>query len=134
MSRPAFDTLKYTQSLEESGVDRKQAEAFAKAQKESLKELMEETLATKEDLQEVKSELKEDLLAVKAELKEDLLAVKAELKSDLKNLVTKEELTYKLKDLENRLTIRLGVWMVGSLTVTTGILGFLMDWIVKGVH
>jgi predicted phage-related endonuclease len=123
MSRPAFDTLKYTQSLEESGVDRKQAEAFAKAQKESLKELMEETLATKEDLQEVKSELKEDLLAVKAELK-----------SDLKNLVTKEELTYKLKDLENRLTIRLGVWMVGSLTVTTGILGFLMDWIVKGVH
>ena len=68
MSRPAFDTLKYTQSLEESGVDRKQAEAFAKAQKDSLKELMEETLATKEDLQAVKTELKDEMKDVQISL------------------------------------------------------------------
>lgn len=68
MSRPAFDTLKYTQSLEESGVDRKQAEAFAKAQKESLKELMEETLATKDDLRIVKEELRSEIRIFKDDL------------------------------------------------------------------
>jgi hypothetical protein len=64
--------LQYTKYLEDSGVDRKQAEAFAKAQMQSLSELMKEKLATKEDLRDVKVELKDDLtkLATKEELKE----------------------------------------------------------------
>ena len=94
MSRPAFDTLKYTQSLEESGVDRKQAEAFAKAQRESLAELIEEKLATKEDLYLAKAELKEDLHLAKAELKEDLHLFKAELKEDLQKFATKSEMRW----------------------------------------
>lgn len=79
---PAFDTLKYTKYLEDSGVDRKQAEAFAKAQMESLSELMKEKLATKEDLLHLKSEIKEDLLkfATKDELKGEIKELRSEMR------------------------------------------------------
>lgn len=71
MSMPAFDTLKYTKHLEDSGVERKQAEAFAKAQMESLSELMKEKLATKEDLTRLatKSELKEEIKELRSEMR-----------------------------------------------------------------
>lgn len=68
MSLPAFDTLKYTKSLEESGINRKEAEAHAKAQMESLSALMEEKLVTKEDLVSVKTELKLDMKDMKISL------------------------------------------------------------------
>lgn len=71
MSMPAFDTLKYTKHLEDSGVERKQAEAFAKAQMESLSELMKEKLATKEDLIKLatKEDLKEEIKALRSEMR-----------------------------------------------------------------
>jgi hypothetical protein len=76
---PAFDTFEYISDLEKSGVGREQAEAFSKAHIKIFGDLMEEKLATKEDLRTVKAELKEDLRTVKAELLEKL-ATKSEMR------------------------------------------------------
>jgi len=80
MNLPAFDTLEYTKSLEASGIDRKEAEAHAKAQMASLSALMEEKLATKEDLSAVKTGLKQDIADLKTELKQDIAELKIELR------------------------------------------------------
>ena len=62
MTTTTFDTLEYMKCLEAAGVNRQQAEAFAKAQKKSLSDLMEEKLVTKEELSVQISQLKVDLI------------------------------------------------------------------------
>lgn len=54
MSTITFDTLKFTQRLEQAGISHEQAVAMAEAQKESLSEIMESHVATKNDVQDVK--------------------------------------------------------------------------------
>lgn len=50
-----FDTLHYVKALKKVGFSEEQAETFARVQKESLSECLDTTLATKADLQDVKS-------------------------------------------------------------------------------
>lgn len=69
-----FDTLKYSQRLERAGIPHDEAVAFAEAQVESLKELIESRL-TKTDLELALMPIKEDLSAVRA----DTLVIKMEL-------------------------------------------------------
>jgi hypothetical protein len=52
-----FNTLKYTKLLEEVGVPRNQAEA----QVQIIAEILEDDVATKSDLREVRNELKNDI-------------------------------------------------------------------------
>ncbi len=52
-----FDTLQYVKTLEASGVPEKQAEAMAKAQQEVLSECLNTTLATKQDIGDLKNDL-----------------------------------------------------------------------------
>ncbi len=52
-----FDTLKFAQSLIDAGFSEQQAKALTKNQKEILDESITNTLATKSDIQEIKSEL-----------------------------------------------------------------------------
>jgi hypothetical protein len=47
MSITTFDTYHFVERLERAGMPREQAAAFAEAQKESLAEALESTLATK---------------------------------------------------------------------------------------
>ncbi|MGZ5055432.1 MAG: DUF1640 domain-containing protein [Methylobacter sp.] len=54
MTTITFDTLKFTQRLEQAGIPHDQAVAMVEAQKESLSEIMEAHLATKLDVQDVK--------------------------------------------------------------------------------
>ncbi len=54
MTTITFDTLKFTQRLEQAGIPHAQAVAMVEAQKESLSEIMEAHLATKLDVQDVK--------------------------------------------------------------------------------
>ena len=61
MSLTTFDTLKFAQHLEEAGLERKQAIAFAEAQKEAFAEAIETQLATKGHTQQ----LEKDLLLLK---------------------------------------------------------------------
>lgn len=59
MAKVTFDTLKFTQRLEQAGISHDQAVAMAEAQKESLAEIMESQVATKNDVQDLKLKLVE---------------------------------------------------------------------------
>lgn len=50
MSTITFDTLKFAERLEKAGLTREQAAAIAEAQKDSLAEALDSTLATKADI------------------------------------------------------------------------------------
>jgi hypothetical protein len=57
MTTITFDTLKFAQKLEQSGVPRNQAEAFAEAQKDFLDEITRAELATKNDIKDIRSDI-----------------------------------------------------------------------------
>lgn len=61
-----FDTLEYVETLKSAGFSEVQAKAFVKVQQESLSECLDTTLATKADIQNIKTEIQE----VKFELKD----------------------------------------------------------------
>lgn len=71
-----FDTLQYVKTLEASGVVPKQAEAMAKAQQEVLSECLNTTLATKQDITELKNHLENQMAPMKA----DIATLKSEVK------------------------------------------------------
>ena len=68
MSIITFDTLKYAERLEKAGATRELASAMAEAQKESLAEALDTTLATKADLLATKNELKLELSSLRGEM------------------------------------------------------------------
>lgn len=112
----AFDTLTYARRLREVGVPQEQAEAHA----EALAAAVTETLATKQDLHELAT--KQDLLATKQDLhdlaaatKQDLTALRQELR-ELAS-ATKQD----MRELELRLTIRLGGMMGVSVAVVAAL-------------
>ncbi len=97
MGSPMFDTLSYSKRLREAGVPEAQAEAHATL----LIEAVQENLATKQDVAELKRDIAEvhgRIDGLKTELKRDIADVRTELKRDLVVL-------------ENRMTIKLG-WML----------------------
>jgi hypothetical protein len=57
MTTITFDTLKFAQRLEQAGVPRDQAVAMAEVQRESLAEIMDDQLASKSDIQDVRLKL-----------------------------------------------------------------------------
>jgi len=57
MTTIAFDTLKFAQRLEQAGVPRNQAEAFAEAQKDFLDEITQADLATKNDIKDIRNDI-----------------------------------------------------------------------------
>jgi hypothetical protein len=57
MSTVTFDTLKYVERLEKAGASRELASALAEVQKASLSEIMDATLATKDDVRTVRDDL-----------------------------------------------------------------------------
>jgi hypothetical protein len=100
MSALAFDTLKFAKRLKEAGFTEQQAEALAHAGAE----LIEQNLATKGDIADLKRDIKE--LDVKIE----------QIRSDVAR---------DLKDLEYRMTIKLGTMMVvavGAMAALTRVL------------
>jgi len=66
-----FDTLRYAKKLREAGVSEKAAEVQA----EALKEVIEDNLATKSDIWEVKR----DIEIVRSDLKKDIEILKRDL-------------------------------------------------------
>jgi len=79
MSLLSFDPFQYAERLTKTGLDSETAKEIASAQMEVIRQLMEEKLATKDDLRELKSELKQDLLMLKVELLEKC-ATKSEMR------------------------------------------------------
>lgn len=99
----AFDTLKFAKRLKEAGFSEQQAEALAEAEAE----LFAAHLATKQDIAELKREI--------AEIRREIEQVRAELKRDLEAL--QSQFGRDLKDLEYRMTIKLGSLMVLAVGV-----------------
>ena len=63
MTAITFDTLAYSNKLQDAGMSREQADAMAKAQAEAMKELVAaQELVTKHDLYVALSETKHELL------------------------------------------------------------------------
>ena len=78
-----FDTLRYAKKMMKVGFTQQQAEAQA----EAIAEIVDEKLATKQDLEQVKIELKRDI----------------------------KELDLKIETIKNELLIKLGGMIVGGL-------------------
>ena len=88
---PAFDTLKATKLLKESGFGETQAEAVVA----TVRDAVAENVATKADLAETSNELKIEIAKVRGELKDEIANVRteiadvrAELKEDIHKLRT----------------------------------------------
>ncbi len=98
MAPLAFDTLKAAKSLRAAGFDDAQAEAVIT----TVGDAVGGNVATKADLQELRSETKADLQELQAATKADLQELQAATKADLQELqaTTKAD----LQDLEVRVT------------------------------
>ncbi len=120
------NTLAITKHLRAHGYTEDQAEAQAYL----WVKIVDTTLATKRDIQNVNAELKKDIenirleiQNVRAELKKDIENLRAELKKDIENV--KIELQRDLKDLEYRMTIKLGAMLVIAITAMSAIVKLL---------
>ncbi|CAK0743733.1 conserved hypothetical protein [Gammaproteobacteria bacterium] len=94
MAAITFDTFKFVERLEKAGVPREQAAAFVEAQQQSLSEALDNSLATKADVREVKTEVRE---------------LKAELKADMEKM-------------ELRMTIKLGALIAAAVGILIAVL------------
>ncbi len=135
-----FDTLAYVKQLEAVGVPREQAEVQA----EALRAIIDEKLATKLDVAELKRDIKEldaktesvraelkrdikeldaKIESVKAELKRDIESTKAQLQADMSQL--RIDTTRDLRELEMRMLIKLGGMMAASIAVVAALVKLL---------
>ncbi len=58
MGHVTFDTLKFVERLETAGIPARQAKAILEAQRQVIEESLDNTLATKLDILELKTEMK----------------------------------------------------------------------------
>ena len=61
MSSITFDTLAYAKRLKEAGFTEAQAEAHTQAQKQVLSEVLDTTLATKDDISQFEKQVTSDI-------------------------------------------------------------------------
>ena len=127
MSAIAFDTLKFAKRLKEAGFTEQQAEALADAEAKFI----EQNLATKRDIADIKrdiADVKRDIKELEVTLRNEIKQLDVTLRNELKQLdVTlrgeikqldvkieqiRSDLARDLKDLEYRMTIKLGTMMV----------------------
>ena len=110
----AFDTHAFVKRLTRAGMPEDQAEILSKGQADLY-----ERLVTKEyfeftlnhELEKLRSELKNDIEKLRAELKHDNETVRAELEA------TKTELKRDIKEMEHKLTIKLGAMLTIGITI-----------------
>ena len=100
MALAAFDTHKYVKRLTAAGMPEPQAEVVADEQRA----LIEEQLATRQDIKESEAATRQDIKESEAATRRDIKELEAATRRDL-------------KELEQRMTIRLGIMMVASVTI-----------------
>ena len=110
-----FDTLKAAQELRKTGFEDRQAEAVV----ETISKAVSETVATKADLQMVRSDI--DLLRSEMATKADLQLVRSDF--DL--------LRSEMAALENRIIIKLGGLMVTMIFLLLAIGPFYIRWVMS---
>ena len=78
----AFDTLAFAKKLRGAGYTELQAEALAEAQVEVFRQMLESTLATKEDIKDLKSEIghvRDEIAQFKTELHGEIAQLRGEI-------------------------------------------------------
>ncbi len=125
-----FDTHAFVKELTKAGMPEEQAEVLARSQAT----LIDEKLATKQDLKELELRLKRDIQELKRDMKEletrlvrDMQEMEARLKRDMKELEMR--LTRDMQEMELRLkhdlTVRLGSMMVVAIGVVAALVKLL---------
>ena len=120
-----FDTHAFVKRLTKVGMPEDQAEILAKGQSDLYerlvtKEYFEFTLS--HELEKLRTELKHDIAQVKAELKHELDQHKAANRQALK--VVELTLTLNLKEMEQKLIIKLGALLGVSVTILAALIKF----------
>lgn len=97
----AFDTLAFAKKLRGAGYTDAQAEALAEAQVEVFQRMLESTLATKDDINEVRAEINEVRAEIKAP-KTEIGQVKTQLQSEIGQVKTQlhGEIAQAVKDMK----------------------------------
>ncbi|WP_424859133.1 coiled-coil domain-containing protein [Tepidimonas sp. HKU77] len=97
----AFDTLAFAKKLRGAGYTDAQAEALAEAQVEVFQRMLESTLATKDDINEVRAEINEVRAEIKG-LKTEIGQVKTQLQSEIGQVKTQlhGEIAQAVKDMK----------------------------------
>lgn len=141
-SERIFDTLQYANRLKAVGVPEKQAEAHA----EMTAQIIDDKLATKNDLERtrlglqtdmerVRSELKKDMEQIRSELKRDMEQIRSELKRDMEQIRSELKLEIKLSEertnkniaqMGYKIIVGLGGSLGGMIAVGITVLGFLI--------
>ncbi len=111
----AFDTLKFTQRLEQVGVGREQAVAHA----ELARDMILADVATKADLTALETALKSEITAVRTDTRTDASNLRAELQ------IFKREFEGSLRELELRMTVKLGAIIAAAVAVVAALQKFL---------
>ena len=128
-----FNTLKYAKILEEVGFTRDQSEMSVKI----LVEIMEDKLASKQDLQELQVALRQDVQNLGVSSKQDLQDLRVEIQKDFQEfrITTKHDIQelrveiqqmksdvqHSIVQLESKLTIRMGTMLAASIAILTAI-------------
>ena len=112
MAAIMFDTHAFVKELTEAGMPEAQAEVLARSQAE----LLDEKLATKEDLKKPELATKRDLKELELATRRDLKELEEKIKRDLNELELR--LMYKL-------TLRLGSMMVVAIGVVAALVKLL---------
>ena len=145
-AQPNFDTHAFVKSLTGAGMPEDQAEILANGQADLYERLVTKEhfeFTLKHELEKLRAELKHDidkvqanLEQVKAELKHDIEKVRAELKLDIEKLRADLEQKFNqqeavirqqeaaIREMEQRLTIRLGTFLGISVSVLALIIKF----------
>jgi len=111
----AFDTLEFAKKLKAANFTSDQAEALAA----SIAGLVEERLATKQDLKELEARLEARIKELETGLRQEMKELETGLRRDMKELET--GLRRAMQEMELRLrhdlTLRLGAMLVAGIAI-----------------
>jgi hypothetical protein len=111
MNATVFDTLKLAKRLEEAGFTTAQAQGAAAA----IADTFREDLATRQDLTMSETAIRRDLTISETAIRRDLKESETTLRTEIQTLRT--EFRSDLRDLEHRMTIRLGTMLAGGIVL-----------------
>ena len=131
-----INSLKYTQNLEAVGFTRSQAETAVTMVSETMQnftatkaDLKEMEFALRTDMQATHAELRQEIQEFRSELKQEIQEVRSELKQEIQEVRTDiQDVRHEMKQLESRMTLRLGGLMVTGITLlgTLGVIQLLV--------
>lgn len=107
-----IDTLKFSRKLTAAGLEPAAAEAIA----ELIMDVDTDDLVTRQDLQTTEQALKQDITAVRSDLQQEISVLRNELHQEITAVGAD------MRDMENRLVIKMGGMIVGALAILTALL------------